>query len=173
MSATILPSGSLMEITDHLQALFDTMEMIESPEDRAAAQAEIESYLQAEVAKVDSVANYLAMCEGLQAADKAEIDRLKARVATWESRENRVRSYVQMVMEKLGTKKLEGRLSTFQLRQSPPSVIITEESAIPEEFRRTTISVSFDKVAIKKAIDSGQDVPGADLSIGGQTLVRK
>jgi hypothetical protein len=173
MTPVTLPSGSLLEITDHLQALFDTLEMIQDDEERLKAQAEIEAYLEAEIAKVDGVANYLAMCEGLQASDKAEIDRLKTRVATWESRENRMRSYVQMVMERMGTKKLEGRMSTFQLRQSPPSVVITEESEIPDEFKRTTVSVSIDKAAIKKAISSGRDVPGADLSIGGQTLVRK
>ncbi len=77
------------------------------------------------------------------------------------------------LIRRFGDKKLEGRTATFMLRAVPPSVVITDEAAIPEEFKRTTVSVSIDKVAIKKAISGGRDVEGADLSMGRQTLVRK
>lgn len=173
MTAVALPTGSLLEITDHLQALFDTLECIDSPELRAEAEADIARYMEAEVRKVDAVAGYLAQCEGQQLAAKAEIERLKDRMSVWENREERVRKYVQNVMERIGEKKLEGRTATFMLRAVPASVVITEEKDVPEEFKRTTVSVAIDKKAIKKAIDEGRDVPGADLSMGKQTLVRK
>lgn len=172
-TAIVLPTGSLMEITDHLQALFDTVEMIDSPELKKEAEAEIQRYLESEVRKVDSINSYLNQCEAQQAAVKAEIERLRARLSVWENREERVRKYVQEVMERFGDKKLEGRTATFSLRAVPASVIILDESEIPEEFKRTTVSVTVDKKAIKKAIDDGRDIAGADLSIGKQTLVRK
>lgn len=168
-----LPTGSLAEITDHLQALFDTMEMIDSPELKKEAESEIARYLEAEVRKVDGVAGYLSTCENQQAFAKAEIERLSNRISAWKNREERVRRYVQDVMERLELKKLEGRTATFSLRAVPASVLILEEKDVPEEFKRTTFTVSIDKKAIKKAIDEGRDVPGADLSMGKQTLVRK
>lgn len=175
MSATavVLPVGSLFEITDHLQAMFDTLEMIESPELKKEAEAEIARYLEAEVRKVDGINGYLVQCEANRGACKAEIERLKDRIAAWDAREDRVRKYTQDVMERFELKKLEGRTATFSLRSVPASVVITDEAEIPEEFKRTTITVAVDKRAIKKAIDDGRDVPGADLSMGKQTLVRK
>lgn len=172
-TAVALPSGSLYELTDHLQAMFDTIEMVESPELKAEAEAEIARYLEAEVKKVDGISNYLSLCASQQLAAKAEIDRLRERMNAWESRESRVREYVQRVMEQFGERKLEGRTATFMLRAVPASVVITDEAEIPEEFKRSTVTISVDKKAIKKAIDEGRDIPGADLSMGKQTLVRK
>ncbi len=172
-TAVEIPTGSLFDIQDHLQAMFDTLEMIDSPELKKEAEDEIARYFEAEVRKVDGISHYLSQCEAQQASAKAEIERLRARASAWESREERVRKYVQEVMERFGDKKLEGRTATFMLRAVPPSVVITDEAAIPEEFKRTTVSVSIDKVAIKKAISGGRDVEGADLSMGRQTLVRK
>ena len=172
-TAVAIPTGSLCEIADHLQAMFDTLEMIDSPELKAEAEAEIARYLEAEVRKVDGINAYLSTCESQQAAAKAEIDRLKVRMSTWESREQRVRDYVHTVMERIGAKKLEGNTATFTLRAAPASVVVLNEGDIPAEFKRTTVSVSVDKTAIKKAINEGRDVPGADLSIGKNTLVRK
>jgi Siphovirus Gp157 len=172
-TAVELPTGSLYELQDHLQALFDSMEMVENPALKKEAEMDIERYLQAEVAKVDSLSNYLAMCESQQSAAKSEIERLRARASMWENREERVRSYVQRVMEQGGYKKLEGRTATFMLRAVPASVVIIDESEIPEEFKRTVVSVSLDKGAIKKAIHEGRNVPGADLSMGKNALVRK
>lgn len=164
---------SLYEIQDHLQALFDSVDMIDSPELREQAELDIQRYLEASVRKVDGVANYLSLCEGQQATTKAEIKRLEERAAAWEAREERVRKYVQDVMEKAGEKKLEGQTNTFLLRAAPASVVILDEAEIPAEFKRTTVTVQVDKDAIKKAINAGQDVSGADLSMGKSVLVRK
>lgn len=172
-TAVALPTGTLAEITDQLQALFDTLEMIEDPDDKRACEEEIQRYLESEVRKVDGINGYLTTCENQQEWAKQEIGRLRERIGIWESREQRVRDYVQMVMERKGEKKLEGRTATFLLRQSPAAVVITDEEEIPVEFKRTTISVTVDKRALKKAIDDGRDIPGADLSIGKNTLVRK
>lgn len=174
MSPVLIPSGkNLFEIEDHIEAMFNSIEMVESPELKAEAEAEIARYLEAEIRKVDSVAGYLAQCAAQQLAAKAEIDRLRERMNAWESRESRVREYVQRVMEQFGERKLEGRTATFMLRAVPASVVITDEAEIPEEFKRSTVTISVDKKAIKKAIDEGRDIPGADLSMGKQTLVRK
>lgn len=172
-SAVVLPQGTLAELTDHLQALFDTLEMIDDADLRKQAEAEIDRYLQAEVRKVDNIADYIGKCEREMANLKAEAERLRQRAETWENRGQRVRDYVKRVMQQSETLRLEGRANTFYLRAATPSVMISDETLIPEPFRVPIVSYKIDKVAIKKAIEAGQDVPGADLALGGQSLVRR
>lgn len=172
-NAVELPKGTLAELTDHLQALFDTVEMIEDPAVKKEAEAEIERYLEAEVRKVDNISSYIAGCERQAQWLKEEIARLRDRIGMWERRGERVREYVKRVMQQSDTAKLDGQTATFYLRAATPAVVISDEAAVPEEFKRTTITVTIDKLAIRKAIEAGHDVPGADLALGGQTLVRR
>lgn len=98
--------------------------------------------------------------------------------------------------------KLEGHTVTFSIKDCPPSVEIQDEAAVPSDYKAITITmpalkwealldsldleeraamldavekpkVVVSKMAIKKAIDCGAQVPGADLIIGKKTLVRK
>jgi hypothetical protein len=97
--------------------------------------------------------------------------------------------------------RLEGKTTTFSLRACPPSVEVTDESAIPAEYRTLLLKlpavtwerlldgleieqrsavleqvsrpeVSVDKRSIKAAIDGGVDVPGAGLAVGRHSLRR-
>lgn len=175
MSSTALelPKGSLAELTDHLQALFDTLEMIDDPEVKREAEAEMQRYLEAEVRKVDNISFYIATCERQAEGLKQEVTRLRERAAMYEARSERIRDYVKRVMQQSGSMKLEGKTATFYLRAATPSVLISDESLLPEEFVKVTVTRVPDRRAIKEAIEAGHDVPGADLTLGGQTLVRR
>jgi hypothetical protein len=172
-NAIELPKGTLAELTDHLKALWDTVEMIDDPEVLREAEAEAWLYLQAEVRKVDNVSDYIARCENEAGWLKAESMRLRQRAEMWENRGDRLRDYVKRVMQEAGILRLEGRASSFYLRAATPSVIFTNEALIPDEFKEQRITIAVDKRAIREAIEAGQDVPGADLALGGQTLVRR
>jgi hypothetical protein len=169
----IRPRGSLYEITDHLAALFDTVDMAETEEQRQAIGAEIANYLEAEVRKVDGVASYLAHCEAQQQLAAAEIQRLQNRKEAYERREEHLKQYVISIMEANKLKKLEGATSTLSLRACPASVEVLDEAAVPAEFMIVKQVVSLDRKAIKAALESDVDVPGVDLVIGKQTLVRR
>jgi hypothetical protein len=98
--------------------------------------------------------------------------------------------------------KLEGRTVTFSIKDCPPSVAIQDEAAIPSDYKAITITmpalqweelldsleleqragvldavekpkVAVSKTAIKKAIDGGAQIPGADLIVGKKTLMRR
>jgi hypothetical protein len=98
--------------------------------------------------------------------------------------------------------KLEGRTVTFGIKDCPPSVEIQDEAAVPADYKAITITmpalkweelldsldleqrasvldsvekpkVAVSKTAIKKAIECGGQVPGADLIVGKKTLIRK
>ncbi len=98
--------------------------------------------------------------------------------------------------------KLEGRTVTFGIKDCPPSVEIQDEAAVPSDYKAVSITmpalqwealldslnleqraslldsverprVAVSKTAIRKAIDGGGQVPGADLIVGKKTLIRK
>lgn len=105
--------------------------------------------------------------------------------------------------EKTGRyKKLEGKTTTLSIAGCPPSVNITDETLVPAEYKSACLKLPAllweellnsvdielrDKVLtaikspdlivsksqLKTALDSGAAVPGADLTIGRNRLVRK
>lgn len=96
--------------------------------------------------------------------------------------------------------KLEGRTVTFSLRKLPASVAIEDESLVPTDYRRATVKLpavlwdevldaldvdtagkvldqakrtdEVSKTAVKTALQSGTEVPGAKLVDDGVKLVR-
>lgn len=102
----------------------------------------------------------------------AEIDALKAhekKVAAkrkaLESRESWLRDYLKANMERCGISEIKAIDGTFsaKLQKGRASVVIDNESLIPDdsEFIRWTRAV--DKTAIAAAIKAGQEVPGAHI----------
>ena len=168
---------------------------------------EFQTALTAAVEKRDRVGQFLAHLEQQIDFAKLEIDRLKQRKATCERVHARLENYVIETIENLGTdskgkyRRLEGKTTTFSLRACPPSVEVTDETAIPAEYKTLTLKlpavtweqlldgleieqraavlgqvkipeVTVDKRSIKAAIDGGADVPGAGLATGRHSLRR-
>jgi hypothetical protein len=199
-------ADSLYLIEDQLAALIETAELV-SPEQEQEFRAEFQVALTAAVEKRDRVGQFLAHLEQQIEFAKFEIDRLRQRKATCERALERLENYVIGTIENLGTdskgryRKLEGKTTTFSLRARPPSVEVTDETAIPSEYKvlllklpavmweqlldgleveqRSAVlgqvknpEVTLDRRSIKAAIDGGVDVPGADLAIGRHSLRR-
>ena len=84
--------------------------------------------------------------------------------------------YVIPILEALpeprkGTRRLEGQTSTLALASCPASVNITSETAIPARFLvEIPATTRPDKDAIKKAIQAGEGVAGAELITDKQRL---
>jgi hypothetical protein len=199
-------AAPLYVIEDHLAALIETAELV-SPEQEQEFRAEFQAALTAAVEKRDRVGQFLAHLEQQIAFARFEIDRLRQRKAICERAMARLENYVIGTIEGLGTDskgkypRLEGKTTTFSLRACPPSVEVTDESAIPAEYRMLLLKlpavtweqlldrleieersavveqasrpeVSVDKRSIKAAIDGGVDVPGAGLAVGRHSLRR-
>jgi DNA repair exonuclease SbcCD ATPase subunit len=172
--ATVTPisSGSLISIHDHLEALFNTLEMTEegSPE-RVALESDIAHYLEQEIRKVDNVAGYIAHCEAQQQFAADEVKRLQDRKRSWEKRQERLEGYVLRVMDTSGRERLEGRTNTLLRKQCPPSVEVTDQSLVPQEYIRITVMESVDKTAAKQALKT-EEIPGLRL-VTRFSVVRK
>ena len=199
-------AAPLYVIEDQLACLIETAELV-SPEQEQEFRAEFQTALTAAVEKRDRVGQFLAHLEQQIDLARFEIDRLRQRRAMLERALGRLEEYVIETIENLGTdskgkyRTLEGKTTTFSLRACPPSVEVTDESAIPAEYKTLTLKlpavtweqlldgleidqrvavlgqvkspeVSVEKRSIKAAIDGGADVPGAGLATGRHSLRR-
>ena len=167
-------SLTLYEISDHLVALLDTFDMCETDEQRAECRAEIERTIDLQIRKVDSFCRFLSHIESqMDLADK-EVKRIKAREDTFARLLERLKQYAIFTMQQNNLRVLEGDTSKLMLRTNTPGVEVDNEAAVPGKFK-TIIPATFtiDKRGIKKAIDAGEDVPGAHLKEPSVSLLRK
>jgi hypothetical protein len=183
-------SGSFEEITEHLVALFDSLDLCDTDEARAACQEDIARYLEAQIRKVDGIAAYLTHCKQQEAYAAEEIKRLQARKKSWENRHESLKQYVACVMEFHKFKKLEGRTSTLTLQPCPVSVEFTDEAQVPLLYKTVALSISGEtwawlqqllpgvepklstsKTAVKEALEQKVEVPGATLRTDKKTVV--
>lgn len=124
----------------------------------------------------DKAINIIKMAENLSAdtsAIDAEIERLKARKQVIVNRQKALREYLLHNMQASGISKIECPLFTASLRKGIESVEITDQSIIPNEFVSIEVVEKPDKAAIKKALQSGVEVPGATLKRGDTTITIK
>ncbi|MCC6591627.1 MAG: siphovirus Gp157 family protein [Bryobacterales bacterium] len=198
---------TLYDLESNLVALMDTEDIVPA-EQQAEFEAEFIEALAKTVEKRDRVGQFLVHCEGQQATIDAEIKRLQALKKAYAKTQEKIEDYIVRTIQGFGTdekgkhRKLEGRTTVFGIRACPSSVNVTDEGAIPAEYKTLTITVpataweavadsldiderakflssvkkcevAVDKKNVKSAIESGRDVAGAALATGRYSLVRK
>ena len=184
---------TLYQIHDELQAWSNSLELAETPEERAEIQQRISAWLQAGKDKVDSFNAYLAHLEAQSELAKAEVDRIDSIRRKIERVADELKEYAVSTMEALDVRKLEGNTSSLALRAKPVSVLIEQPKDVPLQYQDASVQfpaellpavmavlpasqsamLSMRKADIAKAIKAGIDVPGATLALGGNSLVRK
>lgn len=151
----------LYKIEAELEALVDSLETC--PEElRPELEARIAHYMGQEIEKVDRVNAVLSALEYTAKNARTEIDRLRDRAQAADRAAERLKAYVLHVIQQRDGGPLRGRNVTFTAREAE-AVIVQDPGLVPEEFRRTTISVEVQKEAVKRAIRSGVEVPGVTL----------
>jgi hypothetical protein len=155
------------------------------------------TYLQGALEKRDRVAEFIQYCEWMAELAKGEIKRLKLK--HFEGTADRVSAMVLHVLDFLEAKKLEGRTHTLCKRKCPPPVRIDDETSVPSEFKRVTVTLQLDEwnrllaaagdtlrqtvetaivkreeaidlKAVKEALNVERDVAGADLVVNRFSL---
>lgn len=160
----------LWKIEEDLAALMDSLETC--PEElRPELEAQIAAYVGAQVEKVDRIGAVLSSLEGVAANARAEIDRLRARQQSAERAAERLEGYVLALIRERDGRPLKGRNVTLSVRQSE-ALIIDDPNTVPAEWKRTTVVVDVPKDPIKKAIKSGQEIPGTHIE-HRESLVRR
>jgi hypothetical protein len=106
--------------------------------------------------------------ETLAEAISQRIGKLRERQTRLTHRAQFYRSLMHRLMDFAGIRSVSLTEAKISVVNSPEKVIITDESAIPDDFMRITKEPN--KAAIKTALKSGSIISGATLSNGGSTI---
>ena len=111
--------------------------------------------------KVKNVAYYIKELANKEDTISEEAKRLQARKNTVKNRREWLERYL---LDSINYQSIEVPNSSIKITvRNSKQVKITEASLLPEEYIRTKVEKQPDKVAIKKAISEGIDVPGATI----------
>jgi hypothetical protein len=140
------PRLSLYELEERLTALADSTELV-APEQEQEFLVEFQAALLEAKDKRDRVAQFLAYCESQSTLAKTEIDRLRKRQSGFDRMVERVEGYVLRVIlhqepdSKGKYPRLEGNTSSFGTQRNPPTVIVTDEAAVPSTYKIVTVTL--------------------------------
>ncbi|WP_302602471.1 siphovirus Gp157 family protein [uncultured Sutterella sp.] len=149
-----IPS-TLRDLLDRLDADPDTGEV---DGDALAAYAE---YQGAATEKLEATACYVRELEAEAEAIKAEEDRLAKRRKALEGKAARLKTYLMPALEAVGGK-VKGVMASLRISRTQ-AVYVFDLDALPDAFKRVKTTIDPDKVALKKALKSGEVIPGAAL----------
>lgn len=164
---------SLFEITEHLEALLDSLDMCEDADVRAECEQEIADVLSRQLAKVDNMAEYADHLEFQIALRKKQVQLLERANRRAAGILERIDNAILRTMDATGRKSLEGSLYSFALRKLPPSVEVTNQAAVPAQYIRTTVSESVDKQIAKIDLRNGVTIPGLCYVTDRKGITRK
>lgn len=116
-------------------------------------------------AGVDRIAELNAHCEALEIQGKA----LTERRSRFEDQASRIKAAIHVAMGHAELRKLELPQATLSVRAVPAKAEIVDESLIPAKFWKPQ-DPKLDRKAVLDALKAKEDVPGATLSNGGETL---
>jgi hypothetical protein len=151
----------LWHISQELETLIDSLDTCPD-ELLGELEARIAQYVGAEVEKVDRIAAVLSTLDAVAASAKTEIDRLRARQQSAQRNAEKLEQYILHVLHQRDGRPLKGCNVTFSVRRSE-ALIIDDPSAVPDQWKRTTVTVDIPKDPLKKAIKAGEDVPGVHI----------
>jgi hypothetical protein len=114
------------------------------------------------------IARRMNTARTMSAATKAHAMEIRDRASKFERQEDAMRELAERIMRAADLRKAVLPEATLSIRAVPPSVEIMDETEIPEAFWK--VMKSIDRAALKEALKSGDFVPGAALSNGGETL---
>jgi hypothetical protein len=137
---------TLYNVEENLQSLLDTEALVE-PDQEAQFRTDLAESLRAAAGKRDQVAHRILDWVHKRGAIKAERDRLKALDEKYDRAIKRLEKYVVDVIEGYGKndkgkyRELAGETTVLGVRRNPSSVLITDEAAVPSEYKALTITV--------------------------------
>lgn len=79
---------------------------------------------------------------------------------------------ILQAMRGIGKKRIETETGTFTIKNNAPSLIIDDESLIPQKFITHISSTKIEKNEIKKEMKNGAEIPGVHLETTQSLLIK-
>lgn len=157
-------SMSLYEIDSRIRDILDSI-YDAADEDGEVGEIDLTELKELQAAretKLENIALYVKNLAVEASAIKDEENVLADRRKRLERKCERMKDILINAMKEDGNKKISSPRFEAVIRDSKKTEII-DESLIPEEYMNTKITKTPDKTAIKKAIEAGADVAGAQV----------
>lgn len=120
--------------------------------------------------KIHNVIRYARNLEADADAIKQAMVSMKIRLDAKRRRAEHLREYAMDGMQVIGKRKLEWPDFVASVAPSPDSVVVDDETAVPDDYCRYTRAL--DKTVIKQALKDGHTVPGCHLEAGTHLRIR-
>lgn len=160
---------SLYNIGNELQSIADDVTvLLEHGADPNSD--EVQQLLQKMVAqesdwdtKALRVAKFLNHIKAQQEIVKLEVDRLQKKMKQLGSTFDNLHDLLLWQMQGFGKTEIKDPILSIKIRDNPPSVIIEDESLIPNDYKTEKTTVTVNKTRIKAAFKAGEQVDGANI----------
>lgn len=113
--------------------------------------------------KAVNVAKFLHQVESDQDQIQAEIDRLNKKKKSLSNAHASLHDLLMYQMEVFGKQEIKNSVISVKIKENPISVVIKDESLVPKEFKTEKITTTVNKVALKKAHESGAKFDGVEF----------
>lgn len=161
---------SLYELSNDLLDLMDIEDADITEEVKSEIIEQIESMIEV---KSENIIAVIKNYEATANAIKEEEKRLAGNRKVIENKVLRLKEYTKECLERTGKKKVETKLGNISLRKKPVSVIIEDESLVPELYKTVKEVVIVDKNTIKDFLKKGHEIEGCKLSGEDYSLIIK
>jgi len=132
----------------------------------------IETAIEGETSLKEAISAAVDRILELDAYEEAiatQISSLQVRRERFEHQSERIKAAIHVAMGQAELRKLELTQATLGVRAVPAKCEITDEAMIPSKFWKVQ-APRLDKKSVLDALKAKEDVPGAVLSNGGETL---
>ena len=125
-------------------------------------------------AKIENYGFVIRNMESFSDVMKAEEKRMSERRKAHETKVTRIKDWLKENMESCGISKIDCPAFTIALQKNPPSVVIDDESLIPEGYKRIPEPppLTPNKIMIATAIKAGLEVAGCHLAQSTRLVIK-
>ena len=99
------------------------------------------------------------------------IQEKRMEVAELEKKESEMKANIMNWMLQNQLKSIEFMFQKFTVKKNPWSLVIEDESKIPDEFKKEKVEIVIDKKAIKDKIANGENVDGASVTYSHSLVI--
>ena len=99
------------------------------------------------------------------------IQEKRMEVAELEKKESEMKANIMNWMLQNQLKSIEFTFQKFTVKKNPWSLVIEDESKIPNEFKKEKVEIVIDKKAIKDKIANGENVDGASVTYSHSLVI--
>ena len=138
--------------------IYTNLEEIEEDVDVSSALANVDEALED---KLESIAKVIKNLDAMADAYEDEERRLKAKKQAAKNRIDGLKKYVKNNLEVIGKDKVEAGIFKWSLQNSPPKLVVTDETIIPLKFFKVERTLMKDE--LKRVISSGHNINGAEI----------